>query len=102
MPQTEIFSQIESLRAEYSHVAMRQYNTENCFGDNIQNSKIVSMPLRQKILTTALIYMIYIRFTAIETKIFTIVILTWIFTVVITVYKSVMAGIVISPITANT
>ncbi|MEK7171463.1 MAG: hypothetical protein AAB739_01005 [Patescibacteria group bacterium] len=39
MPQTEIFSQIESLRAEYSHVAMRQYNTENCFGDNIQNSK---------------------------------------------------------------
>lgn len=39
MPREEIETQIAALRAAYSHVALRQYNSENCFGDNIQNSK---------------------------------------------------------------
>lgn len=39
MPLTEIMARVEKLRLAYPHVAMRQYQTENCFGDNIQNSK---------------------------------------------------------------
>lgn len=35
----EIQSRVEALRKKCIHVATRQYHTENCFGDNIQNSK---------------------------------------------------------------
>ncbi|MBI4994939.1 hypothetical protein HZC21_04845 [Candidatus Peregrinibacteria bacterium] len=35
----EIEIQIEALRLQYPHVALRQYNTENCFGDNVQHSR---------------------------------------------------------------
>lgn len=38
-PSQEIRYQVEELRRVYPHVAARQYNTENSFGDNIQHSK---------------------------------------------------------------
>ncbi len=38
---TEIRARVEKLRLAYPHVGLRQYQTENCFGDNIQNSKNV-------------------------------------------------------------
>lgn len=38
-PLTEIRAQVEELRSNYPHVASRQYQAENCFGDNIQNCK---------------------------------------------------------------
>jgi hypothetical protein len=39
MSKEEIAAEIENLRLKYPHVALRQYNSENCVGDNIQNSK---------------------------------------------------------------
>lgn len=39
MSREEIRAQVETLRLQYPHVASRQYNTENCFGDNIQRSR---------------------------------------------------------------
>lgn len=38
-PQSEIANKVENLRLGYAHVGARQYRTENCFGDNIENSK---------------------------------------------------------------
>lgn len=39
MSPEEIKAQAEALREKYPHNASRQYRTENCFGDNIQNSR---------------------------------------------------------------
>ncbi len=39
MPRAEIDTEVERLRKSHPHVASRQYQTENCFGDNIQNSR---------------------------------------------------------------
>lgn len=39
MPAEEFSARVEALRKNYPHVALRQYRTEQCFGDNIQNSK---------------------------------------------------------------
>lgn len=39
LPKAEIEAQVEDLRLKYPHVASRQYRTENCFGDKIENSR---------------------------------------------------------------
>lgn len=39
LPREEIETRVEALRKEYPHLASRQYQSENCIGDNIQNSK---------------------------------------------------------------
>lgn len=41
LPREEILAKVESLRVRFPHVASRQYQTEYCYGDNIQNSKNV-------------------------------------------------------------
>lgn len=38
-PRSEIEAQVQQLRLKLPHNGSRQYQTENCFGDNIQNSK---------------------------------------------------------------
>lgn len=38
-PREEIIKKVNELRLNYPHLASRQYKTENCFGDNIQNSR---------------------------------------------------------------
>lgn len=39
VPRAEIEKEVEKLKLSYPHLAARQYRTENCLGDNIQNSK---------------------------------------------------------------
>ncbi len=41
MPREEITTGVQKLRLAYPHLASRQYQTENCFGENIQNSRNV-------------------------------------------------------------
>lgn len=38
-PASETRAAAQNLRLNYPHVCLRQYNAENCLGDNIQNSK---------------------------------------------------------------
>ncbi len=38
-PRESIIARVLDLRLQYPHLASRQYQAENCFGDNIQNSR---------------------------------------------------------------